>query len=159
MVFPILPSRTLVTWRISSSGTYIGGRELDMIVPLGVVTLELPERPRTEDVRIMRWPLRGTCRDTPPVLTKKNTVYTKRYIDPRCTSHNSISFNTSKSSFWNENFGQKIINMLKNNEFSKLTLYYHAKVLTKWEKKRHFVTSYLIRALEISSEKKQSLII
>ena len=42
-----------------------------MIVPLGVVTLELPERPRTEDVRIMRWPLRGTCRDTPPVLRKK----------------------------------------------------------------------------------------
>ena len=46
-----------------------------MIVPLGVVTLELPERPRTEDVRIMRWPLRGTCRDTPPVLTKKKIDY------------------------------------------------------------------------------------
>ena len=56
---------------MSSSGTNIGGRELDIIVPLGVVTLALPERPRTEDVRIMRWPLRGTCLDTPPIRKKK----------------------------------------------------------------------------------------
>ena len=80
-----------MTCKINSSGTYIGGRELDMIVPLGVVTLEAPERPRTEDVRIMRWPLRGTCLDTPPIqkLGTKRKIY---YF-----TNNGLRFNKKKA--------------------------------------------------------------
>ena len=67
------------------------------MMPPGAVTLEPPERPRTEDVRIMRWPLRGTWRDTPPEIRRgipENSIWRNVsfcfFIEIDCPTFSSI---------------------------------------------------------------------